>query len=79
MEKHKKKLTDYTKSNHTKTKFLEELNKASHKELMQLYEAYKLKQLQYRHIISKEKNLYSVTPGQKQENMKNPHLLIFFS
>jgi hypothetical protein len=56
----------------TKAKFKEWLKNANYKDLVEMYQTYKLKLIEYRSRISKEGRLYSMQSGptSKMENIR---------
>ena len=64
------KQTDYHKSNNTKNRFKQWLKEAKYQELIEMYQIYKLKLIEYNTIISKTKTLYPKIAGQDKLETK---------
>ena len=65
-----KPINDYTKSNSTRNNFKKWIKEASYKEVIEMFEIYKIKLMKYKTNIAKSGNLYALVPGTKMENMK---------
>lgn len=56
--------------NHTRNEFKKWLKEAKYKDVLEMYQTYKEKLMDYRFTISKIKQLYERVPGTRKENIK---------